>query len=72
MVKFTIRRGPQGHYYFPKELQKIAGKEADALANALTITFWNKDAKIEDVVESVEIILRDLKLRMKIEDETEE
>lgn len=68
MTKFTIKRGSQGHYYFPKELQEIAGKEADALANALTITVWNKDAEIDDVIDSVKIILQDLELRKKLED----
>jgi len=67
MVRFQIKRGSQGHYYFPKELQKIAGERADALANALTITVWNENAELEDVIRSVEIILQDLRLRSSIE-----
>ncbi len=65
MTKFGLKTGVQGHIYFPKELRKIVGAKPEAVANAFTVTLFDVEANSDDVIESMEIVLQDLKLRAK-------
>ena len=67
MVEFDIRVHPkQRQAYIPKEIVETLGYRWKVTPNMKAIAAYPKDATIETVIRSLEIILDDLKLRRDI------
>ena len=68
-TKIRVRINPKtGVLYIPKELLNDGFRgDVDALSNAMTFTIIHPSADLEKVKESLEITLRDIKLRLKRE-----
>lgn len=68
-MRTRIKVNPKtGVFYVPKDLLDDGFKgEMDALANAMTFTFIHPEANLETVKESLEIMLRDIDLRLQRE-----
>ena len=66
-MRRKVRINPKtGVLYMPKELLNDGFKgEVDALANAMTFTIVHPDADLEKLKESLEILLREIELRLK-------
>ena len=69
MPKIRIDR-KTGFAYIPKELREEGYEgEVEIIANALTLTFIKPGVPLERAVKSLQIVLRDLKLRIEHQDE---
>ncbi|MDI6815550.1 MAG: hypothetical protein QMC90_05705 [Dehalococcoidales bacterium] len=66
-MRTKIKVNPNtGVLYMPKDLLNDGFKgEMDALSNAMTFTIIHPGADLEKVKESLEIMLRDIDLRLK-------
>jgi len=66
-MRTKIKVNPKtGVFYVPKDLLDDGFKgEMDALSNAMTFTIIHPEANLEKVKESLEIMLRDIDLRLK-------
>ena len=66
-MRTKIKVNPKtGVFYVPKDLLDDGFKgEMDALSNAMTFTIIHPEANLEKVKESLEIMLRDINLRLK-------
>jgi len=66
-MKTKIKVNPKtGVFYMPKDLLDDGFKgEMDALSNAMTFTIVHPEANLQRVKESLEIMLRDIDLRLK-------
>ena len=66
-MRTRIKVNPKtGVFYVPKDLLGDGFKgEMDALSNAITFTIIHPKANLERVKESLEIMLRDIDLRLK-------
>jgi len=54
--------------YLKEELRKILNTDkVKGIANAITVTMYPDDASLEDVEESIKIVLKDIQLRRKRE-----
>lgn len=71
MVKYTIKSNPAGQYYFPKEIREALGKEVVVIPNAFAAAIFPKDAPLERVAKSLELILEDIKLRLEHQNDSE-
>jgi len=66
MVEFKIRINPaQRITYFPKTLVEQFGHELRVFPNTNAAIFFSKDSPLEFVIESVELLLADLRLKQK-------
>jgi len=66
-MRTKIKVNPKtGVFYMPKDLLDDGFKgEMDALSNAMTFTIVHPEANLQRVKESLEIMLRDIDLRLK-------
>ena len=66
-MRTRIKVNPKtGVFYMPKDLLSDGFKgEMDALSNAMTFTIIHPSANLRRVKESLEIMLRDIDLRLK-------
>lgn len=64
-LKMNIPDNPNPRAYIPKELidEGFTG-EVELLANAKTATILHPEASLEEIEESLKIVLRDIRLRM--------
>ncbi|MFB0523119.1 MAG: hypothetical protein ACETV1_05080 [Candidatus Bathyarchaeia archaeon] len=62
-MEYELKAGPQGHIYFPKKIREALGEELRLLPNAEAGAIYSKDADLTRVIQSLEIIIADLKLR---------
>lgn len=68
-MKKTLRINPKTHLVcIPRSMieQGMVGN-VDAFANAITLTIVSPGASLEDVRTSLETVIRDINLRLKIE-----
>lgn len=65
-MRTRIKVNPKtGVFYVPKDLLDDGFKgEMDALANAMTFTLIHPEANLETVKESLELLVRDINLRL--------
>lgn len=71
MAKFSIKVDKKtGQTYLPRDIRNegFTG-EVDGLANAVTVTLIKPGAKLSAVQKSLEIILDDVSLRLRLEEE---
>ena len=66
MVEFKIKVHPEQRLaYIPKEIYEVFGSNWKAVANYYAAVIYREDATLSDVIKSLEIILADLKHRIK-------
>jgi len=68
MVKYRLKANPQGQFYFPKEVREELGHELILIPNSRAGVIFPKDATFDEVLESLRVIIEDLKLRKKLEE----
>jgi bifunctional DNA-binding transcriptional regulator/antitoxin component of YhaV-PrlF toxin-antitoxin module len=69
MVKFQVKANPSGQYYFPKEVRAELGSKLTLVCNAKVAVVFSEDTSLMTVLESIEIIMKDLKHRLEIQNE---
>jgi len=69
MVKFKVKANPSGQYYFPKEVREELGKELTLICNAQAAVVFPENVSLKNVLESIELIMKDLKHRIQLEKE---
>jgi phosphopantetheine adenylyltransferase len=69
MVKFQVKSNPVGQYYFPKEVRAELGDKLTLVCNAKAAVVFAEDTSLTTVIESIEIIVRDLRHRVDIQKE---
>ncbi len=67
-MEYELKAGPQGHIYFPKKIREALGNELKLLPNAEAGAIYPKHADLNRVIQSLEVIIADLKLRAKPKD----
>jgi bifunctional DNA-binding transcriptional regulator/antitoxin component of YhaV-PrlF toxin-antitoxin module len=68
MVKFRIKANPSGQYYLPKEVREELGDKLELICNAKTGVIYPEGTSLQIVLQSLEIILRDLHHRLELEE----
>jgi hypothetical protein len=67
-LEYNLKIGPQGHVYLPKLIRESFGDKMKFVPDALSGVIYPENAKREDVIESLEIIIQHLKLEQRKED----
>ncbi|MEM1589674.1 MAG: hypothetical protein QXQ47_02295 [Candidatus Bathyarchaeia archaeon] len=67
MVELKTRITKTGVLYIPKELREAFGREMKIIANATASVFFPANATYEDVLNSLEIIQKDIKHRIRLQ-----
>jgi bifunctional DNA-binding transcriptional regulator/antitoxin component of YhaV-PrlF toxin-antitoxin module len=68
LVKFKVKANPQGQYYFPKEVREELGKKLELICNARAGVIFPEGTPLETVLESLEVIQRDLHHRRELQE----
>ena len=63
-TEFELKTGPQGHIYLPKKIREAFGKKLKITPNAHAAAVYSADADPQAVIASLQLIIRDLKLRL--------
>lgn len=72
MTKFDLQINKGNYIYLKEEIREVFPSEkVIAIANAATITIFPPETDLKDVESSVEIVLEDIRLRRKMEEEAE-
>lgn len=69
MVKFSVKANPSGQYYFPKEVRQELGRKLTLICNTKAAVVYPEDASLSTVLESINIISRDLSHRLRLQKE---
>lgn len=69
MVKFQVKANPSGQYYFPKEVRAELGDKLTLVCNAKAAIVFSEDTSLATVLESMEIIMTDLRHRLLLQKE---
>ena len=69
MVKFKVKANPSGQYYFPKEVRAELGDKLALICNTKTALLFPEDTPLNIVLQSVQIIVKDLQQRLQIQKE---
>ena len=64
-MEYELKAGPQGHVHLPKKIREALGEELKLLPNAVAGAIYPKDADLNHVIQSLEVIIADLKLQAK-------
>ena len=64
-MEFNLKTGPQGHVYFPKKIREYFGEKMKLVPNARAGVIFPENADPKQVIASLEVIIQDLKLRVK-------
>ncbi len=67
MVKFQVRANPSGQYYFPKEVRAELGNKLALICNTKTALLFPEDTPLNIVLQSVQIIVKDLQQRLQLQ-----
>lgn len=70
-MELDLKTGPQGHVYFSKNLRKILGDNMKILPNTNTAAIYAAGTDPSKVIASLEVIISDLKLRVKEGEDTQ-
>jgi len=62
-MEYELKTGSQGHIYIPKRIREAFGEKLNFLPNAEAGVIYPKNADLNRVVKSLQIIIADLKLR---------
>jgi hypothetical protein len=66
-VKYEINSNPTGQYYLPKEVRQELGRNPSLICGAKAAVIFSSNEPAEVILESLDIITRDLKHRMQIQ-----
>lgn len=69
MVKFETKVDSAGRVYLKEEIRKALGENVHIIPNAFAIVMFPANSNLENVKRSVELILKDIELRLKGESE---
>lgn len=69
VVELRTKITKTGVLYIPKELREAFGREMKIIANATASVFFPADADYKDVLHSLEIIIRDIEHRIRLQKE---
>ena len=69
MVELKTKITKTGVLYIPKELREAFGREMKIIANASASVFFPADANYKDVLHSLEIIMKDIEHRIRLQKE---
>lgn len=73
MVRFKLKANPTGQYYFPKEVREELGPNLVLFCNARAAIVFPEGTKIQTVLQSLQVITKDLKHRLQLkQDDTHE
>lgn len=64
-MEFDLKTGPQGHVYLPKKIRQIFGEKIKLLPDANAAAIYPENANPQAVIDSLQVIISDLKLRTK-------
>lgn len=64
-MEFKLKVGPQGHVYFPKMVREVFGAKMRLLPDDIAGAIYSEDAKPEDVIASLEVIIGHLKMQQR-------
>jgi len=67
MVKFKVRANPNGQYYLPKEVREELGERLELICNARAAVIFPEGMSLKTVLQSLEIIKKDLHHRRELE-----
>lgn len=67
MVKFEVKANPSGQYYFPKEVRAELGDKLTLICSIRTALIFPDNTPLDVVLASVEIIVKDLQQRLKLQ-----
>lgn len=68
MVKFKVKANPQGQYYFPKEVREELGPNLELFCNAKAAIVFPQGTHIKTILESLEVIEKDLRHRLQLKE----
>jgi len=63
-TEFELKTGPQGHIYLPKKIREVFGEKLKLMPNAHAAAIYPADADLQAVIASLQLIVRDLTLRL--------
>ena len=66
MVELETKITESGVLYIPKEIRQCFGRKMKIIPNATAAVFYPADANLEDVKDSLQIILADIELRIRM------
>jgi len=67
MVELKTKITKTGVLYIPKELREAFGRNMKIIANATASVFFPADADYRDVLQSLDIITKDIKHRIQLQ-----
>lgn len=67
MVELKTKITKTGVLYIPKELREAFGRDMKIIANATASVFFPADADYRDVLQSLDIIAKDIKHRIRLQ-----
>lgn len=62
-MEYDLKIGPQGHVYLPKIIRKAFGDKMKFLPDEISGVLYPENAKPEDIIASLEVIIQHLKLQ---------
>jgi hypothetical protein len=66
-MEYKLKTGPQGHVYLPKRVREVFGQKFKFLPNSHAAALYAEDTEPQVVIDSLLVIIADLKLRVKKE-----
>ena len=66
MVELETKITESGVLYVPKEIRRCFGRKMKIIPNATAAVFYPADANLEDVKDSLQIILADIEHRIRL------
>ena len=66
-MEYRLKTGPQGHIYLPKIIRRTFGDSLKFLPDDFAGVIYPENAKPEDVISSLEIVIGHLKLQQRKE-----
>jgi len=69
MVKFKVKANPSGQYYLPKEVREELGEKLELVCNAKAAVIFPEGRSLKTVLESLEVIQKDLSHRQTLKEE---
>ena len=66
-MEYELKTGPQGHVYLPKLVRKTFGSKIKLLPDNIAGAIYPEDAKPEDIIASLRVIIQHLELQKRNE-----
>ena len=66
-MEYELKTGPQGHVYLPKRFREVFGRKFKFLPNSNAAVLYAQDTDPQVVIDSLLVIIADLKLHVKKE-----